>query len=718
MPLTLTPLGVRCNLQCGYCYENAQREAGNLGALYDIAKIKKAITDTSAAPESFVLFGGEPLLLPKDALEQLWAWGFERSGRNSLQTNGTLVDSEHIALFKKYNVAVGISIDGPGTLNDARWDHTLERTRTSTRRTEDAISLLCTSGRPPSLIVTLHRLNATGQLLDSLIAWFHQLHAMGVTRVGLHLLEVENEGMRAEYGMTIDENVQALLRLRIARVELPRIKFSLLEDLDDLLMGDDAKARCIWKACDPYTTPAVRGIGGHGERTKCGRVNKEGIDFVPSTDHGFERYIALHQTPQESGGCKGCRFFLMCRGQCPGTALDGDWRNRTDQCATWIRVFESIEQDLVGAGKAPLSLNPHRTLVEEALLKLWESGRTAPVQSIVRQVEQHDTSGPSDVRPTLGASRGPESIRVRSASVIPDRLSFEMNDFSRFSWVSSVARDVWMPKMKQVHRSILKAEWMSVAIGIRSAALLELSRGDLPTLSSELEEHDLALMPVSSESQNVCRYLNGSYSPWTDGRTVVAVGRRQTLVDFMASWTRGDHPSIAAYLGYPKCCVTFVERVCGQQSLFDTIWAMAQADSGSMGTANEKQVRGMPYTNVLLSSVGIRAVPHHPCSFRCDATDAFARELLGLVASDDNNSAHHTLLAMLKWPAEWSALHGIAEVKSPVFKLCRPTDSTASKYVVRWTGDAYPREGARGFQFPYQSSSTDQGITIPLSALM
>ena len=61
------------------------------------------------------------LLLPLKDLEAIWAWGLERYGSNRVQTNGTLIQDEHVALFHKYGVRVGISLDGPGELNDVRW---------------------------------------------------------------------------------------------------------------------------------------------------------------------------------------------------------------------------------------------------------------------------------------------------------------------------------------------------------------------------------------------------------------------------------------------------------------------------------------------------------------------------------------------------------------------------------------------------------------------
>ena len=84
------------------------------------------------------------------------------------------------------------------------------------------------------------------------------------------------------------------------------------------------------------TTRAVQGIEGTGRLSNCGRTNKDGVDFVKAATPGYERYIALYQTPQDQGGCSGCRFFIFCKGQCPGTAMNGDWRNKTEHCDLWM----------------------------------------------------------------------------------------------------------------------------------------------------------------------------------------------------------------------------------------------------------------------------------------------------------------------------------------------------------------------------------------------
>lgn len=133
---------------------------------------------------------------------------------------------------------------------------------------------------------------------------------------------------------------------------------------------------CTWAGCDPYTTRAVRGIEGQGQRSNCGRTNKDGIDYVKAAESGFERYLALYQTPQECGGCKNCRFFLMCKGQCPGTGIHGDWRNRTEHCEVWKALFTALEQELLEENIVPVSQNHgKRTELERSAMEQWMSGR-------------------------------------------------------------------------------------------------------------------------------------------------------------------------------------------------------------------------------------------------------------------------------------------------------------------------------------------------------
>lgn len=348
--------GVKCNLACTYCYQDPMREAGNYSPGYDMDAMKAGL---EAEGNRFTLFGGEALLMPLPDLEEILRWGKERFGGSSVQTNGALVTLEHVEMFRRHAVSVGISVDGPAELNDARWAGTLEKTRAATETTMRAIDMLCALGMAPGLIVTLHRKNASAERLPRLADWLRGLDLRGVWSVGLHLLEVDSPQARAELALTDDENVHALVSLMRLQESLPHMRFDLFREMASLLVGSN-DAKCVWGGCDPLTTPAVHGVDGLGGRQNCGRTNKDGVSWVKTEGHGTERYLMLHQTPQADGGCKGCRFFYACKGQCPGTAIDGDWRNRTEHCQVWFRMLELIETELRLAGKLPISADPAR----------------------------------------------------------------------------------------------------------------------------------------------------------------------------------------------------------------------------------------------------------------------------------------------------------------------------------------------------------------------
>lgn len=400
MGVELRPLGVNCNIACQYCYQNPQRDAGNVNQKYDLEKMKAAVEREGS---SFILFGGEPLLVPEADLEELWSWGFEKFGKNGIQTNGTLINGNHIRMFKQYNVQVGISIDGPGELNDARWAGSLEKTREQTAKSEEAIVRLVRAGLTPSLIVTLHRGNASLEKLPIMHDWFQFLDSLCIRSVRLHVLEIDAHPVHGKYALSPRENLEAFLSFARLESDLRNIILDVFGDMENLLLATDGQATCVWQACDPYTTRAVQGIEGNGQRSNCGRTNKDGIDFVKTNQPGYERYLALYQTPQEYGGCKGCRFFLMCKGQCPGTAIDGDWRNRTADCRLWMELFEYVEKRLVKHGKQPISLDTNRHYLEAEMLRAWEAGMNPSLQEKLLEMKRVYEQQQADQRSPAGA---------------------------------------------------------------------------------------------------------------------------------------------------------------------------------------------------------------------------------------------------------------------------------------------------------------------------
>lgn len=383
MSIELLPLGQKCNLSCkNYCYETPMRDAGNEGGKeYDLDAITRAAEqvgvgkpDGNGNITGWTGFGGEFLLTPLTDVEKLFAWSAKLGAPIGLQTNGTLVTDRHIELFKQYRVSVGVSMDGPEELNDERTSKadTLEATRKMTTLSQRNIERLLAEGISTSLIIVTHNTNAgTDDKLDRLIAWILRLRDLGLRHVNLHLLEPHGPD---SLNMSQERQTEVFRRLR---KELTGLQVSPFSDMTNKLL-QSGQSHCTFNFCSQQSTPAVTAINGQGEAARCGRMNNDGVSYERSSQHGYERYVALYHTPQKYNGCSGCRFFVACGGHCPGEGESGDWRNRTVHCQTLMAIFEDIEAELAAEGKQPISVSAQRPALEAQLLGQW-TGQQASV---------------------------------------------------------------------------------------------------------------------------------------------------------------------------------------------------------------------------------------------------------------------------------------------------------------------------------------------------
>ena len=128
--LLAKPAGAACNLGCQYCFflSKQQLYPGQTHLMDEatLATYIRQLMDASPGPQVDVAWqGGEPLLRGLDFYKRsVQQANFYRKPRHqtvlhTIQTNGTLIDDEWAAFFKRNNYLVGISIDGPRDLHDA-----------------------------------------------------------------------------------------------------------------------------------------------------------------------------------------------------------------------------------------------------------------------------------------------------------------------------------------------------------------------------------------------------------------------------------------------------------------------------------------------------------------------------------------------------------------------------------------------------------------------
>jgi len=296
-----------------------------------------------------------------------------------------------------------------------------------------------------------------------------------------------------------------------------------------------------------------------------------------------------------------------------------------------------------------------------------------------------------------------------SESRADTRLSFRLPEITRYAWVSDAARSMWEPRFEQIKAVWAHVELASVSRGQRPACVRLVHPGVLHESTPDPALAGLELAPIGAVAMSDSPYVAGVASPVEGQPYAMQVAVASTMQDAAALaevWTRGDQARIGDLLGYPSCCAEFFEKTWVQEGWLDSTWPMTLASTFDSAEAVddefERQVAGPAGCNILLRWLGLRAVPHLPCGFDCVATNQFAKSLR-FVANDEGFGAEFDLLhEILGWPVEWSALHGVAIVKTPVVTVTTTTDATAGRLRVRRSGDGrLPEYAARGLRFPF-----------------
>jgi uncharacterized protein len=161
-----------CNINCSYCYL-PQRDVTSVIEQSVVTTLFEKVFASGWTGEGLTVIwhAGEPLVVPVSFYETAFA-AIEKMRpaalqlRHSFQTNGMLITSKWCDLFKKWDVGVGVSIDGPKHLHDA---HRVTRSGRGTfDKTLAGIHLLQREQVPFHVISVLSQqaLHAPREMLD------------------------------------------------------------------------------------------------------------------------------------------------------------------------------------------------------------------------------------------------------------------------------------------------------------------------------------------------------------------------------------------------------------------------------------------------------------------------------------------------------------------------------------------------------------------------
>lgn len=278
-----------------------------------------------------------------------------------------------------------------------------------------------------------------------------------------------------------------------------------------------------------------------------------------------------------------------------------------------------------------------------------------------------------------------------------ERLDFTIPDFFRTVWVSEGAKDTWEPRIHAIATNWPYVERACLVTGKREGILQSIIPTDLPMVHNWSLEYKVPMVIVGMEGERGLAYGNSSV-PYEQGKPFsyrIYFGKDPDA--FQASWKEHDQVKVGIMLGYPTCCI----------ASFNIHWVLDGWRDLTYHSYTDQNEKNLMYNNVLLRSLGVRAVSHLPCSVSCKPSCKIGMEVFKVMEQCGHQAELvDWMKSLLSMPMLWSSLHGIAVLTTPLFKLVSATEPLAKVAELHLASDYYPDEGASGNTFPFQHFKT------------
>jgi uncharacterized protein len=184
-----------CNLDCDYCYLPGRTVRTRMSEAVLTRALDAVMNTGLVGPRlSLIWHSGEPLAVPMEFYDSASAIIQERMRgvdvSQAIQTNGTPIDDAWCDLFKRYDIHVGVSLDGPKSLHDL---HRVDRSKRGTfDRVMRGIETLQRNEVPFVIIavVTEDSLDRPEEIVEFFVD-------IGVEHVGFSIEELESANIES-----------------------------------------------------------------------------------------------------------------------------------------------------------------------------------------------------------------------------------------------------------------------------------------------------------------------------------------------------------------------------------------------------------------------------------------------------------------------------------------------------------------------------------------
>ncbi|TMP29007.1 hypothetical protein CWB99_09560 [Pseudoalteromonas rubra] len=287
----------------------------------------------------------------------------------------------------------------------------------------------------------------------------------------------------------------------------------------------------------------------------------------------------------------------------------------------------------------------------------------------------------------------PEFSRIHD-TLEQQRLNFKLPAFFRWAWVSDQARTLWAPKINAIRDLVPHVFAEAVLSGHYPCALLELTQKQADNLRLATQRHrQLTIIRLPPSTLNL--FSNRPY--WL-------CCLENDAEQFLTAWQQADLKSIYSLINAPQCCTNFNHDLEYLYQCQDPTYLSAAHALNSNEQLLNITFENAPLLNQTFKKLGVSTLSYAPCSPNCQHALVQAENWMALAGDMGYTSLLNDMLTLFGAPCAWTAMHGIAEIKTPLLKISTNTDATRDKFTVNYLSETDIEGAATGLGFPFKNN--------------
>jgi hypothetical protein len=315
------------------------------------------------------------------------------------------------------------------------------------------------------------------------------------------------------------------------------------------------------------------------------------------------------------------------------------------------------------------------------------------------------------------------SISRASESITLDRRQTVLPPFVRITWASRGAEERWAPRFRSIAATSREVGIQAVVHGHSPCYLCRAVPCEVIQLRRRLSQYDVDVVVIGEHWPEILEPVRPSM-PVAPLLLTIAIGRTQGVDCARYAWERRLFQEMLVGIGWPHCCSQAMCERQTPQPWMDLTWHVAAKSLSGESVGHTLEVPEAWGWHTLLRPLGLHVIDHIPCSSQCHQSFRLHETRIDIMKKHGFDSEADWLLEILAWPVEWSSLHGIAELRTPLCKVSTRTDSLATKRTVRVLSERYPDDAPFGVGFPFRqpvhfrsssSRSFQKGISNPIN---